>query len=256
MDLLITNDDGINARGILELAKELSKKHEVTLVAPRTQKSACSHSISLHEPIRVREEKIEGLNCKCYSVLGTPADCTQVGIKLLDKKYDMVISGINKGLNTGIDVLYSGTVSAAMEAALYKIPAMAVSLQVDFEEENVEEDYGLAVDYVKRVLNIVEKEYLKNDVVLNLNIPMCKKEDIKGFKVCKIDKGLYDTKYIFIEKNEENEEIYKIKGSREECSDENSDVHYISQGYVTLTPLYFDLTKYSLLNEVDKVFKL
>lgn len=251
MRILITNDDGINARGIMSLVKEISKKHEVIVVAPREEKSAASHSISIHNPIKVREEKLENLNCKAYSVVGTPADCTQVGLSLLNEKVDLVISGINRGLNCGTDILYSGTVSAAIEASIYNVPAIAVSLEVDFEKDN--EDYTLAAKWASKIVDIAEEKYLKGNVVLNLNIPSLKDEEIKGLKVCRIGKSTYKTDYILLEENEDK--VYKIKGVRNKVEETDSDLYYIEKGYVTLTPLHFDFTNFEILDEVSKVFE-
>jgi 5'-nucleotidase len=252
MNILITNDDGINAPGIISLAKEVSKEHNVIIVAPREQKSASSHSISLHNPIKIREEVINGLNCKAYSVVGTPADCTQVGIAFLKEKIDIVISGVNYGLNVGIDILYSGTVSAAIEGAIYGIPSIAVSM--DLTKDNKEEDYSNAIGWLMKVLNIAKERYLKNDVVLNLNIPSLNAQEIKGVKVCKIGKSTYKNDYILLENNNEDK-VYKIKGSRNDIEKDETDLYYLSQGYVTLTPLHFDFTNFQILDEVKDIFE-
>src|SRR5690606_32311726 len=132
MRLLLVNDDGIHAEGINKLAMELEKKHEVTIVAPDDERSAQSHALTLRKPLVVKEVKLGGIKSKAYSVSGTPADCVRIAIdKLLPEPVDMVISGINRGLNVGMDVLYSGTVSAAIEANLYNIPSIALSAQWD-----------------------------------------------------------------------------------------------------------------------------
>lgn len=252
MNILITNDDGINAPGIISLAKEVSKKHNVVIVAPREQKSASSHSISLHNPIKIREEIIEGLNCKAYSVVGTPADCTQVGIAFLKENIDLVISGVNYGLNAGIDILYSGTVSAAVEGAIYGIPSIAVSM--DLTKENKEEDYSKAIFCFMKVLDIAKEKYLKNHIVLNINVPSLKDGDIKGIKVCKIGKITYKNDYILLEDNDEDK-AYKIKGTRNDIEKDETDLYYLSQGYVTLTPLHFDFTNFEILDEVKEIFE-
>lgn len=251
MNILITNDDGFDAPGIIALAKGISKEHKVIIVAPREQKSASSHSISIHNPIKIREEFIEGLNCKVYSLAGTPADCTQAGISLLGEKTDIVISGINKGRNIGTDVLYSGTVSAAIEGAIYNIPSIAVSLEVD--QERNDEDYCEAVKWLTKILNIAKEKYLKSDVVLNLNIPKLKENEIKGLKVCKIGKATYKTEYILLESSGK-EKTYKIQGTRNDIEKDETDVYYLSKGYVTLTPLHFDFTNFNILDEVKDIF--
>lgn len=253
MNILITNDDGISAPGIISLAKEVSKGHNVIIVAPREQKSASSHSISLNNPIMIKEEFIKGLNCKAYSVVGTPADCTQVGISLLEDNIDMVISGINKGPNLGTDILYSGTVSAAIEGAIYGIPSIAVSMDVDYKEED--EDYTKAVNWLMNVLNIAKEKYLKSDVVLNLNIPNLNENEIKGIKVCKIGKSTYKTKYTLIESKGEDK-VYITKGIRNDIEKDDTDLYYSSKGYVTLTPLHFDFTNFNILEDVTKIFEI
>lgn len=249
MKILITNDDGIDARGILSLAREISKKHEVIVVAPREQRSASSHSISIHNPIKIREEKIDN-RFKSYSLVGTPADCTQAGLSLLSKDIDLVISGINRGLNCGTDILYSGTVSAAVEGAIYNVPSIAISMEVDWER--YDEDYTKAVKWVVKILEIAEKSYMKKDVVLNVNVPNINEEAIKGIKVCRLGKSTYKTNYVLLEENEDR--VYITKGTRNEVLEEDSDLYFLSQGYVTLTPLHFDFTNFKILEEVKNVF--
>lgn len=250
MKVLITNDDGIDARGILELAKEISKKHEVIVVAPREQKSASSHSISIHNPIKIREEKIdEGF--KAYSLVGTPADCTQAGLLLIGKDIDLVLSGINRGLNCGIDVLYSGTVSAAIEGAICGYPSIAFSMEVDWTRKD--EDYTKAAKWANKIVDMVEKQYLRKNVVLNVNIPKVNEEDIKGLKVCKLGKAVYKTEYILIEDSEEK--VYEIKGTMNEVEKDETDTYYLKEGYVTLTPLQYDFTSFKAIEEVENIFK-
>ena len=250
MKVLITNDDGINARGIITIAKEIAKKHEVIVVAPRDQKSASSHSISIHNPIKITEEKNDK-GFKAYSLVGTPADCTQAGLSLLGKDIDLVISGINRGLNCGTDILYSGTVSAAVEGAIYSVPSIAISMEVDWERED--EDYTKAAKWINKVVDIAENSYLRNDVVLNVNVPNVNEEDIKGIKVCKLGQSTYKTDYVLVEENEDM--IYITKGVRNKISEDDSDLYFLSQGYVTLTPLHFDFTNFKILDEVKNIFE-
>ena len=253
MRLLLTNDDGINAKGIYALAKELEKDHEVIIVAPDKERSACGHSITLTRPLVVTKTKLVGLKSKAFSVDGTPADCVKIAInKLIDSKIDMVVSGINKGLNLGTDVLYSGTVSAAIEATIYKIPAMAVSMEI---QQNIESDgiYEIAAKYASEILLKAKENNLGNDIVLNVNIPMLKENEIKGIKVCKIGSRLYNNTYIE-SIGENNETQYKIKGVVKDIHEENSDTIYFKEGYVTVTPLHYDLTNFKILNDVSEWF--
>ncbi|MBW9151243.1 5'/3'-nucleotidase SurE [Clostridium estertheticum] len=250
MRLLLTNDDGINAKGIYALAKELEKNHEVIIVAPDCERSACGHSITLTRPLIVKETKLKGLKAKAFSVDGTPADCVKIAInKLTDAKIDMVVSGINKGFNLGTDVLYSGTVSAAIEATIYKIPAMAVSVEFDDNTEN----YDIAAKYAGVILLKATQNKINNDIVLNVNVPMLAENEIKGIKVCKIGSRLYNNKYVQ-SIGENNETQYQIKGTAKDIHEEDTDTIYFKDGYVTVTPLHYDLTNFEILNDVGKWF--
>lgn len=250
MKILITNDDGLHAKGIYELVKEISKKHQVTVVAPREQKSASSHSISIHTPIKIRREDIiEGI--ESYSVVGTPADCTQVGLSLLGKEFDLVISGINRGLNCGTDILYSGTVSAAIEGCIYDLPAIAMSMEVDWLKHD--EDYKEAAKWALEILDIAEEKYLKKHVVLNVNVPNLKKEEVKGIKVCKLGKSTYRTEYVLVEENEDK--VYEIRSNKNNNLEKDSDIFYLDQGYVTITPLQYDFTNFDLIDTFKEMFE-
>ena len=250
MRLLLTNDDGINAKGIYALAKELEKNHEVIIVAPDNERSACGHSITLSRPLIVKEIVLEGLKSKAFSVDGTPADCVKIAInKLIDGKIDMVVSGINKGLNLGTDVLYSGTVSAAIEASIYKIPSMAISMQINKNIEN----YEMAAKYAGEILLKAKENNIKNDIVLNVNVPLLKENEIKGIKVCKIGSRLYNNAYIK-SIGENNETQYEIKGELKDVHEDDSDTLYFKEGYVTVTPLHYDLTNFKILNDVNEWF--
>lgn len=249
MRLLLTNDDGVNAKGIYTLAKELEKKHEIIIVAPDVEKSASSHSITVRDPLFVKQVKLKGIKSKAYSVTGTPADCVKIAIdKIVDGNIDMVLSGINNGLNIGLDVLYSGTVSAAIEAAVNKIPSLAASMEV---EDGVEGDYEDAAKCVLEVLEKLEDKYLKDDVVFNLNMPM-KLE--KGIKVCKIGERGYTGYFIEVDSKGEGK-TFKLKGKVSDSHSSGTDGDFIKQGYATLTPLHYDLTNFKILEQVDKIFK-
>lgn len=251
MKILIVNDDGINARGIYDLAKEISRKHEVTVVAPREQKSASSHSISIHNPIKIRKENLDK-DFEAYSLVGTPADCTQAGLSLLCENVDLVISGINRGLNCGTDILYSGTVSAAIEGSIYNVPAIAFSMEVDWER--YDEDYTVAAKIASKIVDKAEEKYLRNNLVLNVNIPKVKEEEIKGIKVCKLGKSTYKSEYVLIE--DADEKTYEIKSNRNKIEQKDTDLYYLSEGYVTLTPLHYDFTNFKMLEEVTNIFEM
>jgi 5'-nucleotidase len=250
LKLLITNDDGVNAMGIFALARELEKYHDIIIAAPDDQRSASSHSITLTRPLKVREVKLEGLKCKAYSIDGTPADCVRIGIdKLIEDKVDMVVSGINRGLNIGADVLYSGTVSAAVEAAIYKIPSVAVSTEVTDELS----DYEIAARYAVDIIKKAWKNNIENDLVLNVNVPRIQQKGIKGIKICKIGSVVYNN-YFEELKTHGDHRIFDIKGKKNENHFEDTDAKFINEGYVTLTPLHYDLTNFRIMREVEQWF--
>ncbi len=252
MRLLLVNDDGIDAIGIQTLAKELEKDHELVIVAPEGQRSATSHAITLTQPILVKKVEIPGIKSKAYSISGSPADCVRVALdKLVDGQVDVVLSGINFGLNIGADILYSGTVSAAIEGNLYKIPAMAFSCELG-EEPNC---FETAAKYAKNIFEKVKDDLVENNIVLNVNFPCRKEEDIKGIKVCKIGGVVYD--YYFVEsRNGEDEVTLAIKGRHNEGIEEETDRAYLRQGYITVTPLHYDLTNYRLMEKVQDWMQL
>ncbi len=247
MRLLITNDDGINAKGINALAKELEKEHEVIIAAPDDQRSACGHSITITRPLIIKNIELQGIKSKAYCINGTPADCVRIAVdKLVGEKIDMVISGINKGVNLGTDVIYSGTVSAAIEAAIYKIPSIAISSEFQGENEN----YEIAAKTVSDIIKRIQGKRIKDDVVLNINVPLIPEHKIQGIKVCKIGRRTYNN--CFIEsKDEQGNIVYDIIGTVNDAYDEDTDVDYFKQGYITLTPLHYDLTNFKILNEVE-----
>ena len=247
MRILITNDDGIYAPGINSSAKEISKKHEVIMVAPLEQRSAFSHSITIRKPILVKEVKLPELSIKSYGINGTPADCVRVALdKLIPDNVDLVLSGINFGLNIGTDVLYSGTVSAAIEASLYNIPSIAVSQQiVNTEEVN----FNAAAKYACHILEKA-KDYLNDNIVLNINVPALPETDVKGIKVCKIGDKVFNN--TFSETIDENGEMsLLLNGTINEEKNLDSDRFYLKQGYVTVTPLHYDFTNYNVIKEVE-----
>lgn len=249
MRILITNDDGINAKGIQLLAKALQNKHEIVVVAPDRQRSASSHSITLTEPLIIKSVKVEGLNCKCFSVSGTPADCTKIALeKLTTEKIDIVISGINDGFNLGTDVLYSGTVSAAIEAAIMKVPSIAISCN------GSDESFQIAIDYIDEIVETLKVQEIQGDLVLNINIPPVDRKDVKGIKVCKIGERNYKGVFIEMECTDECT-TYKVQGAPEDLDNMGTDVLHVKEGYITLTPLHYDLTNFKILEQVTKWFQ-
>ena len=238
MNILITNDDGIRSDGIIELAKEVSSIANVYVVAPDSQKSATGHSITIHNPIMVHDAYIAD-NIKAYSISGTPADCVKVGVEGLfkDVEIDLVLSGINNGPNLGTDVIYSGTVSAAIEGLVQNKPAIAVS----YNDSKIKaEVYRESAKYiVKLIENIKDKLDLLNDCILNVNIP---NTEIKGTKITKLGERKYD--------NAMEERVspfgnryFWIGGTIKVLEQgEDSDITCINNGYISITPVSIEMT--------------
>ena len=245
MRILLTNDDGIMAEGIRTLARELEKEHEVIIVAPDIERSAQSHAITLFKPLTIKEVKLEEINSKAYSVSGTPADCVRAGIEALtDEPIDLVFSGINIGLNSGMDILYSGTVSAAIEASIYNIPSIAVSTEYIGEKAN----FNIAAEYANKILKKVLPELMGTNIVLNINTPYTE-TDVKGVKVCRVGDAIYD--YYFESENGNGEKTLQAKGRRNTSPTKDTDRYFLSEGYVTVTPLHYDLTNFETLERVS-----
>ncbi|MDU2201245.1 MAG: 5'/3'-nucleotidase SurE [Terrisporobacter sp.] len=252
MNILITNDDGIYADGIIELAKSISKIANVYVVAPESQRSATGHAITIHSPIMVHKIDM-GENIKSYAISGTPADCVKVGIEGLfkDINIDLVLSGINNGSNLGTDVIYSGTVSAALEGFILNKPSIAIS----YDEVNVKREiYKDASKYVVNLIeNIKDKLDLLNDCILNVNIPNTK---IKGSKITKLGQRNYDN--AMVEKiNPFGQKYYWIGGKLMELDqDEDSDIACVKDGYISITPINIEMTnlrKFELLKDIKMI---
>ena len=167
MRILVSNDDGIYSTGIRALVNGLVKEHEVYVVAPDRERSATGHSLTLHRPLRIETvNHLDGVK-EAYATDGTPSDCIKIAIGAILKELpDVVVSGINHGPNMGTDVLYSGTVSAAMEGAIFNIPSIAVSLT-----NHKPEDFDTAVRIVQKIIKIIDKIKFPNRTLLNVNIP-------------------------------------------------------------------------------------
>ncbi|MBE6065598.1 5'/3'-nucleotidase SurE [Clostridium cochlearium] len=250
MRLLLTNDDGVNSEGIYTLAKELQKEHEIIIAAPSIEMSAKSHSITISDPLFIKEVELEGIHSSAYSISGTPADCVKVAMdKILTKPVDMVISGINYGTNLGIDILYSGTVSAAIEAAIHNVPSIAISSEVKKGDIN----FNTAANVAKNIIKISKENFTKNNLVLNVNVPCLDKESLKGIKVCQMGGRTFTSCFEEIEK--ENEISYILRGELTNGHKSNTDIYYLRNGYATITPLHYDLTNFKIINDVCNWFK-
>lgn len=246
MKILISNDDGIFAQGIYELATELRKIGEVTVVAPLTEQSAIGHAITMKTPLRVnkffKHNEFFG-----YSVSGTPADCIKMGIKnILKERPDIVVSGINHGSNTAVSILYSGTVSAAREAAIMDIPAIAISV-TDHHPQYFETAAKIAANLCKLVL----ANGIRKGTLLNVNVPNIPEQEIKGIKITKQGKSKWDDSYV--ERIDTfGEKYYWLTGNLTEVDTNlEQDQFAVKNGYASITPVHFDVTDYDSFDKMQ-----
>ena len=247
MNILLTNDDGIYAEGIYALYEALTKIGNVTVVAPEAEQSAVGHAITMSDPLRIKDAYRRRKHFG-YAVSGTPADCVKIAIiKLLKRKPDLVVSGINMGPNIGFSVLYSGTVSGATEGAILGIPSIAVSLGTFTKA-----DFSFAAAFSAKVAKKVHKYGLPKGTLLSINVPARKASKIKGIKVTTQGKTpIFEN---FVKRTDPRKrtyywltgEVMDLRGDRE------SDIVALKNGYVTITPLKYDLTDYGFLGDLKK----
>ncbi|PKN70012.1 MAG: 5'/3'-nucleotidase SurE [Deltaproteobacteria bacterium HGW-Deltaproteobacteria-12] len=242
MRFLLTNDDGIYAKGLSALYDELCQEADCFIVAPEIEQSAVGHAITISRPLMVRRAMKTG-NFLGYAVLGTPADCVKIGIReLADGPVDMVISGINRGSNAGINVIYSGTVSAATEAVIMGIPALAVSL-----DTRKDADYAFAAQFVRKMVRELAGNPGLQNTAINVNIPALPREKIKGVRVVRQGKG--NIVEHFEKRSDPRDNVYYwISGeSQAEQEEKDTDVSALAAGFITITPIQYDLTRYDML---------
>lgn len=243
--ILLTNDDGINAPGILALARELADKAELYIVAPISEMSAMGHAITISDPLKVTEI-FKGKTHFGWGIGGTPADCVKLAINgALIPRPDMVISGINQGANVGVDIIYSGTVSAAYEGTILEIPAMAVSLN-----SFTQKDFSAAAKVTQILVERVLKEGLPSGTLLNINVPAGEYESFNGFCITRQGSGTYEEK---LERREDPRKriYYWLSGTRI-YKDPNPelDENAVRAGCVSITPLYYELTNKAYLESL------
>jgi len=241
--ILLTNDDGINAPGLSALADRMSGIAECYTVAPDRERSASGHSLTIHKPLKVTE-----LGPRRYSLNGTPTDCVAIGVsKVMPRKPDLIVSGINNGPNLGDDITYSGTVSAAMEGTILSIPSIAVSINAINGTEPVFESAAIVAEEVARM---VLEEHLPYDTLLNVNVPNLPYEMINGTRLTRQGKRVYDNA-IQDSYSPWKEKYYWIGGGTPYWEHaEDTDMNAILEGYVSITPLHMDLTNYSALEMI------
>jgi 5'-nucleotidase len=235
MEILVTNDDGIHAEGLRVLADAVRPLGHITIVAPDREQSATSHSLTLHRPLRIRS-LADGI----LTVDGTPTDCVLLGVHgFLKRKPDLIVSGINHGPNMGNDVFYSGTVAAASEGAFLGIPAVAVSLAT-WETASFETAGRVAGTLIAALMKIG----IPAGKCVNINVPAIPWEDLKGVRVSRLGTRVF--RDVIVEKKDPRGKTYYWIGGEDPTweHDDASDFTAVSQGYVSVTPMSFELTDY------------
>ena len=250
MRILLTNDDGIYAKGLSVLYEELSQEAECLIVAPEIEQSAVGHAITISRPLMVRRAMKNG-SFLGYAVLGTPADCVKIGIKeLAEKPVDLVVSGINRGANAGINVIYSGTVSAATEALILGIPALAISL-----DTHKDADFTYAAKFARKMVRLIINNPIIKSSAINVNIPCLPSEKIKG--VCVVRQGQSNIIETFEKRVDPRENTYYWISAGSAPGDEakDTDVAALAAGFITITPIQYDLTRYDSMYTLGEIVK-
>ncbi|MGA9638582.1 5'/3'-nucleotidase SurE [Flavobacterium sp.] len=246
--ILVTNDDGLTAPGIRTLILVMSEIGEVVVVAPDKPQSAMGHAITINNTLYLNKISKEGAEILEYSCSGTPVDCVKLGVnEILKRKPDLCVSGINHGSNSSINVIYSGTMSAAVEAGIEGIPAIGFSL-LDY---NWDANFEEIKPFIKKItLEVLEKK-LPKDVVLNVNLPKLKRDEIKGIKVCRQAKAMWVEKF---DKRTSpfGKEYYWLTGDFvNEDKGEDTDEWALENGYISVVPVQFDLTAHHATQQLN-----
>ena len=252
MKILISNDDGIAANGIRVLTKALSEDHDVYVIAPDRERSAAGHSLTLHTPLRVEElESISGAK-RTWVTTGTPGDCVKIGISAIlseEEKPDLVISGINHGPNLGSDILYSGTVSCAMEGAMMGIPSIAVSLasmQCDYD------DFQYTGKFVNAMLKKLHEFKFPDKTILNVNVPSLDVDDIAGIAITELGRKMFTDNY---EKRVDprGKVYYWMAGELiSEPEDAKTDIAAVRNNKISITPVTYEMTRVGVMSDLNK----
>lgn len=254
MKILISNDDGITANGIRTLMETLSPEHDVYVIAPDRERSAAGHSLTLHSPLRVDEIEPKFGAKRTWITTGTPGDCVKIGLSAIlsdEEKPDIVISGINHGPNLGADILYSGTVSCAMEGAMLGYPSIAVSLtSLNFEPES----FLVAAQFIKKFLPKIKEIDFPQKTILNINVPALPTEDIAGVAITRLGTRMFTDNY---EKriDPRGKVYYWMAGEliKHEENDD-TDINAVRWNRISITPITFEMTHKSIMADLENAF--
>jgi 5'-nucleotidase len=246
--ILVTNDDGITAPGIRTLIEVMNTLGDVVVVAPDSPQSAMGHAITVNSTLFVEKVKVGKGKQMEYSCSGTPADCVKLAVnQILKRKPDLCVSGINHGSNSSINVIYSGTMSAAIEAGIEGIPAIGFSLL----EYSWNANFEATKPFIKSIAENVLKEGLPRDVVLNVNIPNLPKQDLKGIKICRQARALWEEEFDK-RTNPQGREYYWLTGKFVNLDNgEDTDEWALKNDYISVVPVQFDLTAHHCIQTLN-----
>lgn len=246
--ILVTNDDGINAPGIRTLISVMAEIGNVIVVAPDSPQSGMGHAITTNSTLFLNKISAENAAVTEYSCSGTPVDCVKLAVnEILRKKPDLCVSGINHGSNSSINVIYSGTMSAAVEAGIEGIPAIGFSL-CDY---NWNADFEILKPYIRKIVLEVLNNKLPKDVVLNVNFPKLKFDEIKGMKICRQAKALWMERF---DKRQTpfGRDYYWLTGEFvNQDKGEDTDEWALANGYISVVPVQFDLTAHYAIQQLN-----
>lgn len=245
--ILVTNDDGVSSEGIQSLFRAMNLIATAVMVAPDREKSAVSHSITLHRPL-----KVEQIKQNVYTLNGTPTDCVTIAVsRILKRKPDILISGINRGGNLGDDLTYSGTVSAAMEGTILEIPSIAISMV-----GGPSYHFSTAAACARRIVRHLLKEPMPRDTLLNINVPNVPAKNIKGILYTRQGKRVYSNSVHDIT-DPRKEKYYWIGGGTQNWEEgTDTDFYAVGRNYISVTPVHLDLTNYAALDYIRKEWRV
>ncbi len=247
MKILVTNDDGIYSSGIFSLWNIAKEFGDINVIAPISEKSAVGHGITISKPLYVKQiERNNGF--KGLAVSGTPADCVKIGVKsLLASSPDLILSGINIGSNLGNNIIYSGTVAAAIEGATLNIPSIAISID-SFRPRN----FSTSKIVVRKIMNYIKNNTIPARTILNINIPDCEPNDLKGYKIT-VQGNQYFNDNFDKRTDPSGRDYYWMTG---EIIDNDRELKYdgfaVSNGFASITPIHYMMTNTSFLDELEE----
>jgi len=252
MNILVTNDDGIQSPGIIALAQAMKQIGDVLVVAPNKQQSGVGSCISLHDNMSISEADFPVTGVKAYMVGGTPTDCVMLGLKRLTTEHiDVLVSGINLGPNVGRDIPYSGTVMATLQGYYHKIPSIAVSLFN--EDHDKKHDYTVTGQFMKSLVQNIYNGTLKVNAIFNVNVPNISAPQIKGVQITRTA----STGYVNLASHRHGRDIkytLEMDTAAKDNLENGTDIWAIHQGYISVTPLQFNMTHFDILPSLNESF--